>query len=151
MQSRRDQLGVIILCCVALIIGGCSNGDGTEGIAASSKSNCSSSKSCPIADAGPDQTVLVGSQITLDGSASSSGTGGLITYQWTLTSQPAGSTATLAGATTVRPSFTPVVAGDYSVQLVVDNAGLLSKSDTVVITADTGNPLSQAMARRLVS
>jgi hypothetical protein len=123
----------------ALIGSGCGSGGGTAEFANVGGGSCSRDKTCPIADAGPDQTVVVGTKVTLDGSNSSSGTTGLITYQWTLTSQPIGSIAVLTAANTVSPTFTPDGAGDYAVKLVVDNAGLLSKSDTVIISAGTGN------------
>ncbi|MDY6990711.1 MAG: CARDB domain-containing protein [Thermodesulfobacteriota bacterium] len=91
----------------------------------------------PIANAGDDQSVVVDELVTLDGSGSYDSDGHYpLTYQWTMTSQPAGSTATLTGDDTVSPTFTPDEAGDYTVELVVtDSLGETSAPDQVVISA----------------
>src|SRR5699024_2354177 len=60
----------------------------------------------PAAEAGTDQSALVGAEVVLDGSGSTDPDGDTLTYAWTLTT-PDGSTATLADATTATPSFTP--------------------------------------------
>ena len=156
-MTRHNQFsrpsGTMLLLGFLLFGIGCGNeGTGAGDIAALTKGACERSKSCPTANAGSDRAVLVGSLVTLDGSASVSGTTGLITYQWTLTSKPAGSTASLEKATTVRPTFTPDVSGDYIAQLVVDDNGFLSKADRVTLSADTGNlpPLADAGPDRSV-
>ena len=89
----------------------------------------------PVADAGPDQEVEVGEVVTLDGSGSFDVNGNTLTYAWTLTSKPESSTATLTGATTVSPTFTPDLAGTYVVSLVVNDGTVNSAADTVTITA----------------
>ena len=45
--------------------------------------------------------------------------GDALTYAWSFTSRPAGSTAAFTGGTTVNPTFTPDRAGSYTVQLIV--------------------------------
>ncbi|BAS26954.1 RCC1 repeat-containing protein [Limnochorda pilosa] len=89
----------------------------------------------PSANAGADRPVPLGAPVTLDGSGSSDPEGDPLTYAWSFTSQPAGSTATLAGASTATPSFTPDLAGDYVVQLVVNDGTSDSAPDTVTLTA----------------
>ena len=91
--------------------------------------------SVPVANAGPDQSVYVGSTVTLDGSGSSDADGDPLTYTWTLQSSPAGSAAELVDAGTVAPSFTPDVAGDYVVNLTVSDGESSSNTDSVKIQA----------------
>jgi len=86
----------------------------------------------PVANAGPDQTgVQVGVAVPLDGSGSSSP----VTYLWTI-SAPAGSSAALTDPTIVNPTFTPDVAGVYTVQLVVNDGASDSVPDTVTVTTN---------------
>lgn len=75
----------------------------------------------PVANAGPEQVVAVAAVVTLDGSASTDANGDTLTYQWSLTTKPALSTATLAAATTVAPSFTADLAGFYVATLTVND------------------------------
>ncbi len=65
----------------------------------------------PVANAGPDQTVTAGQLVTLNGTGSTDPNGDPLTYSWCLKGRPVGSTATLSGANTARPTFTPDVAG----------------------------------------
>ena len=90
--------------------------------------------SLPVANAGPDQAaVTVGSTVTLDGSGSSDADGHPLTFKWSLLSTPPGSTAVLADSTSVSPSFVTDVAGDYVVQLIVNDGFLDSTPDTAAI------------------
>src|SRR5205823_1628725 len=60
----------------------------------------------PTANAGPDQSVPVGTTVHLTGAASTDpDPGDTLTFSWAFTSRPAGSTATLTGANTVNPTF----------------------------------------------
>ncbi len=145
--------GLMLLGFVLLLGSGCASEDGGAGsTAAAAKGACSNQQACPIADAGPDQRVPVGSVATLDGSQSYAKTTGLITYQWTLSTKPDGSTATLAGATTVRPTVTADLAGAYTISLVVNNGGLPSNKDSVTVTAAAGDlaPVANAGPDRTV-
>ena len=91
----------------------------------------------PVADAGPDQVdVPVGTLVTLDGSGSDDpDAGDTITFAWAFTARPAGSGATLSGAATVSPTFTPDLAGLYTVQLTVTDSHGATDVDTVDVTA----------------
>jgi hypothetical protein len=93
----------------------------------------------PVADAGPDQAVFVGDGVTLDGSGSGDADGDVLTYQWSLSSRPAGSLATLADAATVSPTFVPDEEGLYIAQLIVDDGILASLPATITIHAQIRN------------
>lgn len=121
--------------------------DGTQNSAAASVTiTAASGNSAPTADAGPDQNVATGSNVTLDGSASQDADNDPLTYLWTLVSKPAGSSAALTNATQSDPSFTADMDGDYVAQLVVNDGSADSAPSTVTITAASGNSAPTADA-----
>lgn len=69
----------------------------------------------------PDGNVAAGTTITLDGSGSTTQTGSISYYIWTLLSAPNGSSARIAEENESSTTFTPDVPGNYRVQLVVGN------------------------------
>ena len=90
----------------------------------------------PIANAGIDQLVSAGFEVNLDGSGSYDPEGNsLVSYSWTFTSAPTGSSIlvgnTLSG---IYPTFTPDIAGNYVVQLIVNDSLADSAPDSVTIT-----------------
>ncbi|WP_228893994.1 PKD domain-containing protein [Pseudoduganella aquatica] len=89
----------------------------------------------PTASAGPAQAVGLGTTVKLDGSGSSDANGDALTFNWTLSAKPAGSSAVLAAATTALPTLTPDIGGSYSVSLVVSDGKASSSAATVTITA----------------
>ncbi len=118
----------------------------------------------PTANAGPDQTVLQGTLVTLNGTGSSNGGDGpaALTYNWTQVSGPA---ATLSSSTAPSPTFTPSANGTYVFQLVVYDGAAYSAADTVTITVNsiaqsvqtalqlynaTGSPISTALPGQTV-
>ncbi|OJT25651.1 hypothetical protein BO221_07265 [Archangium sp. Cb G35] len=58
-----------------------------------------------------------------------------LTYSWTLTQRPPGSTAVLTGADTATPSLTPDVEGEYRLAFVVGDGLETSPSVTVTLAA----------------
>jgi len=92
----------------------------------------------PVADAGVSQNVVIGSTVNLDGSKSNDANGNILSYSWSFATKPNGSISTLTNPTAVNPTFTPDVAGIYSVELVVNDNTLNSAPTTVTITASTG-------------
>lgn len=90
----------------------------------------------PVADAGPAQTVLIGSLVQLDGSGSADPNGDAITHQWSLTQRPAGSSAVLSSPTSPSPTFTADRNGEFIATLVVNDGALDSAPDQVTITVE---------------
>ncbi len=95
----------------------------------------SSENLAPTALAGDDVLVVTGDLVILDGSGSTDPEGDLIIFSWTLTTQPAASSAGLTGDDTETPTLTPDVEGLYGIELVVSDFIGPSTPDTVVITA----------------
>ncbi|ALS98091.1 PKD domain-containing protein [Lacimicrobium alkaliphilum] len=100
----------------------------------------------PVADAGEDQSVPVNSLVNLDGSESVDADGDLISYQWQFLSMPVGSNVMLENADSVAPYFTPDMAGDYTIGLIVSDAEDSSTQDAVTIEAIATNVAPQANA-----
>lgn len=98
----------------------------------------------PVADPGMDQSVFVGSVVTLDGSASSDIDGDPLTYNWNFTATPTGSTATLTNPTTANPTFTVDVPGTYVISLVVNDGSVNSQPDTVSVSTINVAPIADA-------
>ncbi|MCR4405881.1 MAG: PKD domain-containing protein, partial [Anaerolineae bacterium] len=88
----------------------------------------------PVADAGPDQNVLVGTVVNLDGSNSTDPDGHMpLIYNW----QQTGGTAVVLSSTDIsHPTFiAPATPTILTFTLVVTDAlGLSSVADSVVIT-----------------
>jgi hypothetical protein len=86
-----------------------------------------------LADAGPDQTGVVGSTIVLFGS----GTGGIgnLTYRWS--SDPVVSPEALLDASTATPLFTPTDPGTYLFTLTVTDSQGFSDTDFTTVTVSS--------------
>jgi hypothetical protein len=89
----------------------------------------------PVADAGVDQVANVGTPITLDGSGSADPDGESLTYAWTITAKPTGSSPTLSPANAVQTQFTADKEGVYTVKLTATDSASASGSTTVNVTA----------------
>ena len=98
----------------------------------------------PVADAGADQTVILGTTVTLDGSLSSDVDNDPLTYHWALTSVPQNSTAALDDNTLAQPSFSADQPGDYQVDLTVNDGSATSDLDTVIISTVNSQPVADA-------
>ena len=104
-----------------------------------------------VANAGPDQSVVVGSTVTLDASGSTDVNGDPLTYSWNIIDQPDSSTATLTNSTSVTPQMVTDQQGSYTVQLVVNYGTIDSSPDTVVITSPNTKPVANAGSDAAVS
>jgi RHS repeat-associated protein/uncharacterized repeat protein (TIGR01451 family) len=98
----------------------------------------------PVANAGPAQTVFVGTTVQLDGSGSTDQDGNPLTYRWSFVSIPSRSTARLNDANTVKPTFVPDVPGSYTVQLIVNDGLVDSSPATVTISTQNSPPVANA-------
>ena len=110
----------------------------------------STENSAPLADAGPDQAILVGETVTLDGSGSSDVDGDPLYFEWSLIGAPRGSRATVSDAMAVRPRITADLPGVYVVQLIVDDDDLPSAPATVVLSTQNRPPVADAGPDQLV-
>ena len=105
----------------------------------------------PVANAGSDFTVTVGSLVELDGSRSKDPNDDPLQYRWWLVTAPDGSQATLDSVIGERPSFTPDRAGTYVVHLVVSDGSASSAPVKVVISTVNSIPRAHAGSDRIVA
>ena len=112
----------------------------TDGTGASSSDTVSVSveaHQAPVVDAGNDISAASGNVVTLQGSASASGTGEL-NYRWQQTS---GTTVTLQQADSASAQFTvPSASGTLVFELTVTDDAGASSSDTVSVTVQAPAP-----------
>ena len=92
---------------------------------------CGAANTPPVAQAGRDQSVVLGSLVTLDGSGSTDADGQQLTFAWSFSSRPSGSAAALSSPTAVMPTFTADRPGTYSLRLVVNDGQASSTPDVV--------------------
>ena len=112
---------------------GTGSGSGSSGGSDSGSSGSGTpADTTPIAVAGVSFSTTAKS-IKLDGSKSSDPNSLALTYQWTYTSKPAGSLASMTNANTVSPTISLDKFGDYIISLTVDN-GSKTASHSVTIT-----------------
>ncbi len=88
------------------------------------------SNSPPVADAGADQIIECGNDVTLDGSGSSDPDGDALSYTWS------GSFGTVDGVT----ATVTLPLGTHTVTLTVDDGNGATSSDDVVITVEDTTP-----------
>ena len=92
------------------------------------------SNTAPQADAGSAQTIDIGETVSLSGQGSSDADGDALSYQWSITSAPDGSSASISNDTTESPTIIPDIAGTYQLSLIVNDGQVDSSSSTVSIT-----------------
>jgi len=85
----------------------------------------------PIANAGPDQTVQVGTLVSLDGTSSYDNDGDTLSYKWTQINGP--EIVNLSDSNISKPTFTPTKVGVYEFELIVNDGEVNSEPDYVII------------------
>jgi hypothetical protein len=124
--------------------------DSLSAVSTAATVTISTNNSPPIANAGANQSISkIGATVTLDGTASQDPDGDTLAYQWSLTSRPAGSTATLNADHTVNPTFTADVHGDYVAQLTVTDPWNATSTATVTVSFTNLAPVASAGANQV--
>jgi RHS repeat-associated protein len=100
----------------------------------------------PRASAGPDQSVVTGSLVSLDGTGSFDPDGDPLTYDWQILSRPEASGAVLDDSQSPTPSFLADRDGRYTIQLVVYDGNMGSFPDDVLVISATPNAQPVAFA-----
>lgn len=100
--------------------------------------NADTSNAAPVSITGPDRAASLGVDIQLDGSASYDPNNDLLSYKWTIVSQPVFSNAVIMNENTVTPLFTPTKLGSYVLSLEVSD-GELSHASSLVIHVSSGD------------
>jgi hypothetical protein len=95
----------------------------------------------PVANAGSNQSVTVGTQVSLSGSGTDSN-GDQLKYYWSYLAAPAESNANLYDWATANPIFTPDLVGTYQFGLIVDDGKASSPVALVTINATNTNTSS---------
>jgi hypothetical protein len=97
-------------------------------------------ESQPIANAGNNQTVPIGTHVWLDGSGSSDLDGNPLTFHWSIVVQPPGSAATLTSPEDVTTEFSADILGKYVIELIVHNGYVGSLPDRVTVLTVANHP-----------
>jgi hypothetical protein len=100
----------------------------------------------PIANAGPDQSVLTGSLVALDGNESIDANQDQLTFLWAITSKPQDSDVTLTSSDGPSTTFLSDENGSYLISLIVNDGLAQSIVDEVVIVSDNSNVAPTANA-----
>ena len=132
MRKKLINLAFGALATLALGLAGCGGGGGGGGTSATTPTV---TNTAPVANAGTTQSVVTGTVVTLDGSASNDANGDSLTYSWIITSKPAGSSAVLSSSTAVKPTFTADVAGAFVLNLIVNDGKISSVTASVTVNA----------------
>ena len=109
----------------------------------------------PVARAGSDQTVVVGSAAQLNASASSDPEGAALTYQWQIIAAPSPSSARILDDTAAVTGLVPDEPGSYVLGLTVNDGATTSAQDTMIVEAiaDSSNaaPIAEPGQNQVVT
>ncbi len=103
--------------------------------------------SVPVANAGPDASVAVGSTASLTGAGSYDPLGRSLTYSWTIVDKPTNSTDTgVSDPTSATPTLNVDAKGTYILALVVNNGLTTSNADEITVTGTSADQAPTANA-----
>lgn len=115
--------------------------DGTKSSTPAEVTIAAAVKPRPTANAGPNQSAIKDSLVTLDGSKSFAADDGPLTYFWSLT-DPQNNSATLTNADSKFPTFTANILGLYIATLKVNDGMNDSELKTVEINVSNTLPIA---------
>lgn len=105
--------------------------------------DCNPANQAPVADAGPDQTVIVGESVTFNGTGSSDPDGTIASFDWDF-----GDAGTANGAILGHVYTT---AGSFTATLTVTDDGEATATDTAVITVETAAQAIEQLSMMVAS
>src|SRR5262249_5616853 len=112
--------------------------DGVEdGVELGATDPIDASDNAPLPATAPTRYTMVGEELVLDASASLDPNDDALSYDWTVVDQPATSTAAVSTPQKAVAGFSPDIAGEYELQLEVDD-GATTRTATVTVHAFDG-------------
>ena len=93
----------------------------------------------PVCVAGEDLVASVGDVVALDASATTDPDGDALVYQWRIIDRPEGSVATVDAVSLRITSFSPDVAGAYTIRIIVSDGDAECRDD-LVLTVESNEP-----------
>jgi|GEM_PF-3231553 tetratricopeptide (TPR) repeat protein len=97
------------------------------------------SNQAPVVNAGPDQSVSLGSTVNLSGSASDGDAGDALSFSWSLVSKPAASGAAFSDSGSLTTTFLPDLAGTYLLSLEASDGKTSAEAFCTVVAIASGS------------
>lgn len=149
LTGLRAVIPIILSLSVASCDGGGSSSDTPDNSVVSSVLETGpvvSGNAPPVAMAGPNQAVKMGTAVTLDGTGSYDPDHNTpLAFLWQMVSKPSGSAATLSDSGGPTPSFVADNSGTYVISLVVkDSSGLESEPTETIVSTTNTPPVAEA-------
>ena len=98
----------------------------------------------PVCDAGSDATAITGEAVVLNGGGTLDPDGDTLVYQWRIIERPEGSTATIDAVSLKITTFSPDIAGEYVIRLIVDDGTDDCRDDLVLTVRENEPPVCDA-------
>jgi hypothetical protein len=141
MKRKTTNFRSIGYCAIllVLIVIGCNKDDGPAEVSQTNseqQADPEPQNRAPLANAGDNRQEEIGALVKLDGSLSSDPDGDAITFNWSFSDLPVGSTTTLIGVGKDIAEFTMDKAGDYKVLLEISD-GAITSTDSVTVSNKT--------------